>query len=69
MVGVNQRIIEEQLAWKKQEYLNHGALEMIAELYESNKVISLPISKRFLYFGFLYMIIVIRKHQAMLVGS
>jgi hypothetical protein len=39
LVGVNQRIIEEELARKKEEYLNHEELARIAKLYESSEVI------------------------------
>jgi hypothetical protein len=41
LVGVNQRIIEEELARKKEEYLNHEELARIAKLYETNEVISI----------------------------
>ncbi|GAU21054.1 hypothetical protein TSUD_132660 [Trifolium subterraneum] len=39
LVGVNQRIIEEELARKKEEYLNHEELARIAKLYESSEVV------------------------------
>ncbi|KAL5077817.1 hypothetical protein RYX36_016801 [Vicia faba] len=38
LVGVNQRIIDGELARKKEEYLNHEELAKIAELYDSNEV-------------------------------
>lgn len=41
LVGVNQRIIDEELARKKEEYLNHEELAKIAKLYNSNEVISI----------------------------
>jgi len=41
LVGVNQRIIDAELARKKEEYLKHEELAKIAKLYESNEVISI----------------------------
>jgi hypothetical protein len=41
LVGVNQRIIDGELARKKEEYLNHEELAKIAKLYDSNEVISI----------------------------
>ncbi|XP_058788344.1 uncharacterized protein LOC131662540 [Vicia villosa] len=38
LVGVNQRIIEGELARKKEEYLNHEELAKIAKVYDSNEV-------------------------------
>ncbi|XP_029128326.1 RGS domain-containing serine/threonine-protein kinase A-like [Cajanus cajan] len=38
LAGANQRIIDEELAKKKGEYLNNVELAQIAQLYESNKV-------------------------------
>lgn len=43
LVGVNQRIIDGELARKKEEYLNHEELAKIAKLYDSNEVKSIPI--------------------------
>jgi len=40
LVGVSQRIIDKELAKKKEEYLNNEELAQIAKQYESNKVIS-----------------------------
>lgn len=39
MVGANQRIIEEQAARKKEEYLHNEELAQMAKLFESNEVI------------------------------
>ncbi|XP_073224336.1 uncharacterized protein [Cicer arietinum] len=39
LAGVNQRIIEEELARKKEEFLNHEDLAKIAKLYDSNEVV------------------------------
>lgn len=44
LVGVNQRIIEGELARKKEQYLNHDDLAKIAELYDSNEVKSITIT-------------------------
>lgn len=50
MVGVNHRIISEELERKKEEYQNHEELSQVAKLYESNEVISIPINKPYFYF-------------------
>ena len=43
LVGVNQRVIDGELARKKEEYLNHEEFAKIAKLYDANEVISISI--------------------------
>lgn len=54
MIGANKKIIDAQVAKKKEEYVNNEKLADVFKLYKSKKVISIPVNKPDLSCSFIY---------------